>query len=133
MHLYLLRSSIRSITKTNVLISALLNAFARFHFCGAAFGLLVAVSVLMLGLGSAWAQTPAVSMAPVINTVAGTVGYGYNGDNIAATSAELWAPHGVAVDGTGKPLHRGRRQLPYTQGDAGRDHYHRGGQWKLRY
>jgi hypothetical protein len=55
----------------------------------------------MFGPGSAWAQTPAVSLAPVINTVAGTVGYGYNGDSIAATSAELWAPYGVAVDGAG--------------------------------
>ena len=36
-----------------------------------------------------------------ITTVAGTGGYGYNGDNIAATTAELTAPNGVAVDGPG--------------------------------
>ena len=33
--------------------------------------------------------------------MAGTGGYGYNGDNIAATTADLTAPNGVAVDGSG--------------------------------
>ncbi|MGA7693673.1 MAG: chitobiase/beta-hexosaminidase C-terminal domain-containing protein [Candidatus Sulfotelmatobacter sp.] len=37
----------------------------------------------------------------LITTVAGTGQYGYNGDNIAATSAELNNPTGVAVDGAG--------------------------------
>ena len=36
-----------------------------------------------------------------ITTVAGTGSAGYNGDNIAATSAELYFPWGVAVDGAG--------------------------------
>ncbi len=37
----------------------------------------------------------------IITTLAGTGAYGYNGDNIAATSAELYLPSGVAVDGAG--------------------------------
>jgi len=36
-----------------------------------------------------------------ISTVAGTGTYGYNGDNIPATSAELSGPTGVAVDAAG--------------------------------
>ena len=103
MRLCLLRSNTRSIAKTNALLPTLLNAFARVRFRGAAFGLLVAMSVLMFGPGSAWAQTqsPAVSQAPVINTVAGTGSAGYSGDGHAATSAEFLAPYGVAVDGVG--------------------------------
>ncbi len=103
MRLCLLRSNTRSIAKTNALLPTLLNAFARVRFRGAAFGLLVAMSVLLFGSGSAWAQTqsPAVSQAPVINTVAGTGSAGYSGDGHAATSAEFLAPYGVAVDGVG--------------------------------
>ena len=37
----------------------------------------------------------------IITTVAGTGIYGYDGDNIPATSAELNSPAGVAVDGAG--------------------------------
>ena len=37
----------------------------------------------------------------LISTVAGTGTAGYNGDGIAATSAELYLPAGVAVDGSG--------------------------------
>ncbi len=37
----------------------------------------------------------------VITTVAGTGSQGYNGDNIAATTAQLNAPRGVAVDSAG--------------------------------
>lgn len=50
-----------------------------------------------------------------IATVAGTGNAGYNGDGIAATSAELQNPYGVAVDATGRLLiadslnHRVRR------------------------
>jgi uncharacterized protein (TIGR03437 family) len=36
-----------------------------------------------------------------ITTFAGTGQQGYNGDNIPATSAKLWFPSGVAVDGIG--------------------------------
>ena len=36
-----------------------------------------------------------------ITTVAGSGNYGYNGDGIAATAAELWNPFGVAVDAAG--------------------------------
>jgi uncharacterized protein (TIGR03437 family) len=36
-----------------------------------------------------------------IATVAGNGGFGYNGDNIAATSAEFTSPSGVAVDSAG--------------------------------
>ena len=36
-----------------------------------------------------------------ISTVAGTGAFGYNGDGIAATSAQLNAPYGIAVDSTG--------------------------------
>jgi hypothetical protein len=37
----------------------------------------------------------------IITTVAGNGAYGYNGDNISATSAELDYPYGVAVDNSG--------------------------------
>ncbi len=37
----------------------------------------------------------------VITTVAGTGTYGYNGDNISATAAQLSFPSGVAVDSAG--------------------------------
>jgi RHS repeat-associated protein len=37
----------------------------------------------------------------VITTVAGSANYGYSGDNGPATSAELFDPEGVAVDGAG--------------------------------
>ena len=36
-----------------------------------------------------------------ISTVAGTGEYGFDGDEVSATSANLAAPHGVAVDGAG--------------------------------
>ena len=42
-----------------------------------------------------------VNTAGIISVVAGTGTAGYNGDYIAATSAELNDPTGVAVDGTG--------------------------------
>jgi len=48
------------------------------------------------GVGSALALTPGI-----IATVAGTGTAGYNGDNIAATSAGLYYPQGVAVDSAG--------------------------------
>ena len=37
----------------------------------------------------------------IITTVAGNGGYFYNGDNMPSTSATLWTPWGVAVDGAG--------------------------------
>ena len=37
----------------------------------------------------------------IITTVAGTGTFGYTGDNIAATSAKLNSPFGVAVDSAG--------------------------------
>src|SRR5277367_6254 len=43
-----------------------------------------------------------VASSGVINTVAGVAGKcGYNGDGIAATSAKLYFPQGVALDGSG--------------------------------
>jgi len=42
-----------------------------------------------------------VSTSGVITTIAGTGTGGYNGDNISATSAELNAPTGVALDSAG--------------------------------
>ncbi len=48
------------------------------------------------GIGPALAFTPGI-----IGTAAGTGTAGYNGDNIAATSAELYYPEGVALDGAG--------------------------------
>ncbi len=37
----------------------------------------------------------------IITTIAGTGATGYNGDNIAATTAEVGNPYGIAVDGLG--------------------------------
>lgn len=37
----------------------------------------------------------------VITTVAGNAGFGYAGDNVAATSTSLYAPFGVALDASG--------------------------------
>lgn len=42
-----------------------------------------------------------VSTAGIITTVAGTGSAGYNGDGIAATSAELSSPRGIAFDAAG--------------------------------
>jgi hypothetical protein len=42
-----------------------------------------------------------VDPAGIITTVAGTGAAGFNGDGIAATTAELWGPRAVAVDGNG--------------------------------
>ena len=42
-----------------------------------------------------------VDAAGIITTVAGTGGAGFNGDNIAATSAQLRDPSGVAVNAAG--------------------------------
>ena len=41
------------------------------------------------------------SRTDIITTVAGTGAGAYNGDNILATSAELYSPYGVALDGAG--------------------------------
>lgn len=42
-----------------------------------------------------------VNTAGIITTFAGTGTYGYNGDNIPATTAELNIPLGIATDGSG--------------------------------
>jgi len=42
-----------------------------------------------------------VNAAGVISTIAGTGTAGYNGDNIAATTAELYNPEGIVVDTIG--------------------------------
>jgi sugar lactone lactonase YvrE len=47
------------------------------------------------------ARVREVSPSGIITTVAGTGTAGYNGDNIAATTAELKSPLGVVVDGAG--------------------------------
>ena len=39
-----------------------------------------------------------VNSAGIISTIAGTGGYGYNGDNIQATAATLYSPHEIAID-----------------------------------
>ena len=40
----------------------------------------------------------------IITTIAGTSTYGYSGDGGAAISAELYYPHGVALDASGRIL-----------------------------
>ncbi len=42
-----------------------------------------------------------VSTSGIITTVVGNGAYGYSGDGGAATSAQLFSPNGVAVDGSG--------------------------------
>ena len=59
-------------------------------------GTLITVPAYGVGIG------PMVAFGPsIITTVAGTGTVGYNGDNIAATSAQLADPFGVAADGAG--------------------------------
>ena len=62
--------------------------------------------------------------AGVITTVAGNGSAGYNGDEIAATSARLNNPYGVDVDNDGQPLHRRLRQRAGAAGRHQRDHPH---------
>ncbi len=40
----------------------------------------------------------------IITTIVGTGATGYNGDNIAATSATLYSPFGIAVDASGRVI-----------------------------
>ena len=47
------------------------------------------------------AQTPAITTAPVITTIAGNGMFGYGGDGGPATSAELSLPFQIAVDSAG--------------------------------
>ena len=42
--------------------------------------------------------------AGIITTIAGTGAAGYNGDGIAATSAQLYSPYGVALDSAGSVI-----------------------------
>lgn len=42
-----------------------------------------------------------ISTSGIITTIAGTGTFGYNGDGIPATSAQLNAPDGISVDGSG--------------------------------
>lgn len=61
-----------------------------------------------------------VTLDGIINTIAGTGIAGYNGDGIAATTAELNSPFGVAVDDTGNiyiaDLHNRRIRKVNTSG-----------------
>ena len=54
-------------------------------------------------VGLALFALPAVALAASgdISTVAGTGAFGYNGDDIAATAADLNAPRGIAFDSAG--------------------------------
>ena len=47
------------------------------------------------------AVAPAAAAPGDINTVAGTGVLGFNGDGIPATTAQLWFPANIFVDGTG--------------------------------
>ena len=58
-----------------------------------------------------------------ISTVAGDQTYGFNGDNIPATAAELSSVGGVAVDGPRRPVYRRQLQRPDSQGDQRQHHY----------
>ena len=58
----------------------------------ASFSIFIAIITLSLGL---WTFN---SSAQNITTVAGNGTAGYNGDGIAATSAQLWSPKGVCID-----------------------------------
>ncbi len=73
-------------------------------FC-AALSLLLTAFFALLALPAAQAHAQAVSgsvaVAPVIDTLAGDGTGGYNGDDIAATSAWLFDPSGAAVDSAG--------------------------------
>ena len=43
----------------------------------------------------------ATASTGIITTIAGTVSYGFSGDNVEATSATLYGPNGVALDSSG--------------------------------
>src|ERR1700722_19000460 len=45
--------------------------------------------------------TPQIFFGQIITTIAGNGNGGYNGDGIAATSAELYGPQGLAIDSAG--------------------------------
>ena len=47
----------------------------------------------------------------IISTIAGNENEGYNGDDIAATSASLRYPSGVAVDSSGRHPYQPRIML----------------------
>ena len=47
----------------------------------------------------------------IISTIAGDGNGGYNGDEIAATSASLYYPYGVAVESSGKHTYLPRIML----------------------
>ena len=45
-----------------------------------------------------------VNSAGIITTIAGTGDFGYNGDGIPASTAKLFSPHGIRIDGSGNLL-----------------------------
>ena len=67
----------------------------------------------------------------VITTVAGTGTAGFSGDNGPATSAQLNAPYGIALDSAWQSLHRGHQQQSHSQGHE-RSHRHYCRRWLVR-
>ena len=63
-----------------------------------------------------------------ITTIAGNGVCGYSGDGIAATSAELAFPSGIAVDSPGKSVYFGHKQQPGSQ-DIERLNHHLRWEW----
>ncbi len=62
---------------------------------------LLLIAVMWASAGTALAQTPALTVQPAINTVAGNGDAYYGGDNGPATSAYINYPTGIAVDSAG--------------------------------
>ena len=73
-----------------------------------------------------------VSASGVISTITGSVGGAFGGDGGAATSAMIFSPTGVAVDGSGNVYIADWRKPTHPQGVDDRHHLHHRGIGRVR-